>query len=254
MTQGRPVGRCAAFIYFIEAHPTYVPALRPLFAAADREMLTSHFGGDAAGGAGSAVPRRKSAAGPRLRSAPDTRERRGPQRDQPSAPAGGGTASCHCRSPHPRCAPALRGARRGVHHVRGQRSKTPCAPRPSNPAVGQLPLGPAAVPPPGAPRWRCAFQASCPRSGRLLLAAARHGLPCLSSAKSRLRPRRVGGRGFRFDGLAPHTDGLFLKLSYLFRSRYEWWRADLNGAGPHLRPRPASSDLFRRKFGGWTPG
>jgi predicted nucleic acid-binding protein len=30
----------AAFIYFIEAHPTYVPALRPLFAAADREELT----------------------------------------------------------------------------------------------------------------------------------------------------------------------------------------------------------------------
>jgi predicted nucleic acid-binding protein len=29
-----------AFIYFIEAHPTYLPALRPLFAAADREELT----------------------------------------------------------------------------------------------------------------------------------------------------------------------------------------------------------------------
>lgn len=30
----------AAFIYFIEAHPTYLAALRPLFAAADRETLT----------------------------------------------------------------------------------------------------------------------------------------------------------------------------------------------------------------------
>lgn len=30
----------AAFIYFIEAHPTYLPALLPLFAAADREELT----------------------------------------------------------------------------------------------------------------------------------------------------------------------------------------------------------------------
>jgi predicted nucleic acid-binding protein len=36
-----PVGvDTAAFIYFIEAHPTYLPALRPLFAAADRETLT----------------------------------------------------------------------------------------------------------------------------------------------------------------------------------------------------------------------
>ncbi|MBW3571823.1 MAG: PIN domain-containing protein [Gemmatimonadetes bacterium] len=30
----------AAFIYFIEAHPAYLPLLRPLFAAADREDLT----------------------------------------------------------------------------------------------------------------------------------------------------------------------------------------------------------------------
>lgn len=30
----------AAFIYFIEAHPLYLPALLPLFAAADREELT----------------------------------------------------------------------------------------------------------------------------------------------------------------------------------------------------------------------
>jgi predicted nucleic acid-binding protein len=29
----------AAFIYFIEAHPVYLPLLRPLFAAADREAL-----------------------------------------------------------------------------------------------------------------------------------------------------------------------------------------------------------------------
>lgn len=36
-----PVGvDTAAFIYFIEAHPTYLPPLRPLFAAADRETLT----------------------------------------------------------------------------------------------------------------------------------------------------------------------------------------------------------------------
>jgi predicted nucleic acid-binding protein len=36
-----PVGvDTAAFIYFIEAHPTYVPALRPLFDAVDREVLT----------------------------------------------------------------------------------------------------------------------------------------------------------------------------------------------------------------------
>lgn len=36
-----PVGvDTAAFIYFIEAHPTYLPPLRPLFAAADREALT----------------------------------------------------------------------------------------------------------------------------------------------------------------------------------------------------------------------
>lgn len=36
-----PVGvDTAAFIYFIEANPTYVPALRPLFDAADREVLT----------------------------------------------------------------------------------------------------------------------------------------------------------------------------------------------------------------------
>jgi len=36
-----PVGvDTAAFIYFIEAHPTYLPAVRPLFAAADREELT----------------------------------------------------------------------------------------------------------------------------------------------------------------------------------------------------------------------
>lgn len=30
----------AAFIYFIEAHPTYLPALLPLFTAADLEQLT----------------------------------------------------------------------------------------------------------------------------------------------------------------------------------------------------------------------
>jgi predicted nucleic acid-binding protein len=30
----------APFIYFIEAHPTYLPALLPLFTAADREQLT----------------------------------------------------------------------------------------------------------------------------------------------------------------------------------------------------------------------
>lgn len=30
----------AAFIYFIEAHPSYLPALRPVFDAADREALT----------------------------------------------------------------------------------------------------------------------------------------------------------------------------------------------------------------------
>ncbi|HEX6368362.1 MAG TPA: PIN domain-containing protein [Longimicrobium sp.] len=36
-----PVGvDTAAFIYFIEAHPTYVPALRQLFDAADREVLS----------------------------------------------------------------------------------------------------------------------------------------------------------------------------------------------------------------------
>lgn len=36
-----PVGvHTAAFIYFIEANPTYLPALRPLFDAADREVLT----------------------------------------------------------------------------------------------------------------------------------------------------------------------------------------------------------------------
>jgi predicted nucleic acid-binding protein len=36
-----PVGvDTAAFIYFIEAHPIYSPAVRPLFAAADREVLT----------------------------------------------------------------------------------------------------------------------------------------------------------------------------------------------------------------------
>lgn len=36
-----PVGvDTAAFIYFIEAHPTYLPPLRPLFAAADLEALT----------------------------------------------------------------------------------------------------------------------------------------------------------------------------------------------------------------------
>lgn len=36
-----PVGvDTAAFIYFIEAHPTYLPPLRALFAAADREELT----------------------------------------------------------------------------------------------------------------------------------------------------------------------------------------------------------------------
>lgn len=36
-----PVGvDTAAFIYFIEAHPTYLSALRPLFDAADREVLT----------------------------------------------------------------------------------------------------------------------------------------------------------------------------------------------------------------------
>jgi predicted nucleic acid-binding protein len=36
-----PVGvDTAAFIYFIEAHPTYLPSLRPLFDAADREVLT----------------------------------------------------------------------------------------------------------------------------------------------------------------------------------------------------------------------
>jgi len=36
-----PVGvDTAAFIYFIEAHPTYLSPLRPLFAAADREALT----------------------------------------------------------------------------------------------------------------------------------------------------------------------------------------------------------------------
>lgn len=35
-----PVGvDTTAFIYFIEAHPTYVPPLRPLFDAADREVL-----------------------------------------------------------------------------------------------------------------------------------------------------------------------------------------------------------------------
>jgi predicted nucleic acid-binding protein len=36
-----PVGvDTVAFIYFIEAHAIYSPALRPLFAAADREELT----------------------------------------------------------------------------------------------------------------------------------------------------------------------------------------------------------------------
>jgi predicted nucleic acid-binding protein len=36
-----PVGvDTAAFIYFIEAHPTYLPLLRPLFAAADLEAVT----------------------------------------------------------------------------------------------------------------------------------------------------------------------------------------------------------------------
>lgn len=30
----------AAFIYFIEAHPLYLPALLPVFSAADREELT----------------------------------------------------------------------------------------------------------------------------------------------------------------------------------------------------------------------
>jgi hypothetical protein len=29
-----------AFIYFIEAHPTYLPPLRPLFPAADLEAVT----------------------------------------------------------------------------------------------------------------------------------------------------------------------------------------------------------------------
>jgi predicted nucleic acid-binding protein len=36
-----PVGvDTAAFIYFIEAHPAYLPALLPLFTAADLEQLT----------------------------------------------------------------------------------------------------------------------------------------------------------------------------------------------------------------------
>ena len=36
---GRVAVDTAAFIYFIEAHPTYLPALLPLFTAADLEQL-----------------------------------------------------------------------------------------------------------------------------------------------------------------------------------------------------------------------